>query len=154
MGTVHLLVNAGRRMPQGTRIICVSSVAGLKGLPEFAGYCASKFAVYGFCESIYHDLKKKGIDLSVLCPPAVDTPMVRNLPSRPTLYEIFPFAEKKAVVDSIISAIGLRDRFLILVDAQSTLLRKVNGIAPETLSTLFVKIIDWKRKRTPAASPR
>jgi NAD(P)-dependent dehydrogenase (short-subunit alcohol dehydrogenase family) len=146
MGTVHLIVHASRLLKTGGRIVCVSSVAGLKGMPEFAGYCASKFAVYGFCESVHSDLKRKGIHLSVLCPPAIDTPMVRNLPERPVLYDIFPFAAKDKVIDSIVHAIERRDDFLILVDGQTRLLRAANGIAPRTISRLFDGLIARKKK--------
>ncbi len=147
LGTVNVLVHAARRMAKGGRIVCVSSVAGLKGLPEFGGYCASKFAVYGFCESVRNDFRKRGIALSVLCPPAIDTPMVRNLPQRPALYDVFPFAEKDRVIDKVVEAIGRRDEFLILVDVQTWLLRRANGIAPVLISALFDRIIDWKRNR-------
>lgn len=141
MGTVHLIVHAARVLRRGARVICVSSVAGLKGLPEFPGYCGSKFAVYGFCEAVHSDLRRKGIDLSVLCPPAIDTPMVRNLAERPVLYDIFPFAPKAQVIESIVRAIDRRGDFLILVDPQTRALRAVNGLAPRVVSRLFEALI-------------
>jgi NAD(P)-dependent dehydrogenase (short-subunit alcohol dehydrogenase family) len=148
LGTVHLLLAASARLQKGARIVCVSSIAGLKGLPEFAGYCASKFAVYGFCEAVHGDFKRRGVALSVICPPAVDTPMVRNLPSRPVLYDIFPFAEKERVVDSIIKAIEKRDSFLILVDAQSAFLHRFNGLMPRVTSAVLEGLVQRKRRRT------
>ena len=146
LGTVHLIVHASRVLARGARIICVSSVAGLKGMPEFAGYCGSKFAVFGFCESVHGDLARKGIDLSVLCPPAIDTPMVRNLPERPVLYDIFPFAPKERVIDSIVAAIDRRGEFLILVDVQTRMLRTVNGLVPRLVSRVFDGLIARKSR--------
>lgn len=150
MGTVHLIVHAARILRPGARIICTSSVAGLKGMPEFAGYCGSKFAVYGFCEAVHGDLRRKDIALSVLCPPAIDTPMVRNLPERPALYDVFPFAAKERVIDAIVDAIGRRGEFLILVDAQTRLLRAVNGVAPRALARLFDTLAQRKKPRSSA----
>ncbi|GAX17253.1 dehydrogenase/reductase SDR family member 7B [Fistulifera solaris] len=44
------------KMPQGSRIIWISSVQGLMGLPNRSSYAASKFAVQGYCESIRAEL--------------------------------------------------------------------------------------------------
>ena len=52
-----------------------SSVAGLRGLPNRAGYCASKYAVNGFSASLAIDMKPYGIAVNVICPGAVDTPL-------------------------------------------------------------------------------
>ena len=43
-------------MPKGSRIIWISSVQGLMGLPNRSSYAASKFAVQGYCESIRAEL--------------------------------------------------------------------------------------------------
>lgn len=44
------------KMPKGSRIIWISSVQGLMGLPNRSSYAASKFAVQGYCESIRAEL--------------------------------------------------------------------------------------------------
>jgi len=152
MGTVHLLLAVQPHLRKGARVLCVSSVAGLKGLPEFAAYCASKFAVLGFCESIHHELKQRGIHLSVICPPAVDTPMVQNLTHRPVLYDIFPFAEKAKVVSRIEEATRETGGFLVLIDAQSRLLKSVNGVFPALTGNVLGRLVDRfqaQRRGTP-----
>lgn len=142
LGTVHLILALQAHLQRGARVLCVSSIAGLKGLPEFAAYCASKFAVVGFCESVHHELKRRGIHLSVICPPAVDTPMVQNLAHRPALYDIFPFAEKNLVVKRIEQAAREEGGFLVLIDAQSKLLRRVNGVLPGVTSAVISALVD------------
>jgi short-subunit dehydrogenase len=54
-------------------IVNISSVAGHIGTLNMAGYCASKFAINGFSESLYHELKPQGIAVSVVCPGPVKT---------------------------------------------------------------------------------
>jgi short-subunit dehydrogenase len=54
-------------------IVNISSVAGHIGTLNMAAYCASKFALNGFSESLYHELKPLGIDVSVVCPGPVKT---------------------------------------------------------------------------------
>lgn len=57
------------------KIINISSVAGLRGLPNREAYCASKYAVTGFTASLAIDMKPYGIAVNAICPGAVDTPL-------------------------------------------------------------------------------
>jgi 3-oxoacyl-[acyl-carrier protein] reductase len=59
---------------QGT-IINVSSGAGLSGHPEIATYCASKFALVGFTESLALEVGRAGIRVYAVCPGRVATDM-------------------------------------------------------------------------------
>ena len=153
-GTMHVLLGARTAMARGGRILCMSSIAGLKGLPEFGAYGASKFAVFGLCEALRGDFERLGIALSVICPPAVDTPMVKNLGAqRPALYDVFPFAKKEKVVRSIIRAIGMRDRFLILGDASSEIFYRANGLMPRIISRVMEGLTQRKRRKAMADAP-
>ncbi|MEL7273635.1 MAG: SDR family NAD(P)-dependent oxidoreductase [Pseudomonadota bacterium] len=53
----------------------VSSVAGYGGLPNSAAYGASKSALIHLAEGSYNELARKGINLSVINPGFVKTPM-------------------------------------------------------------------------------
>lgn len=73
------------RESKNGKIINISSVGGLHGLPEFSVYCASKFGVNGITESIASELEGE-IKVYAVCPGAVDTDMYRSLFSnRPPL---------------------------------------------------------------------
>lgn len=54
-------------------IINVASVAASFGIPGMAGYCASKFAMLGYSESLYHELKGSGVGITVVSPIMVRT---------------------------------------------------------------------------------
>ena len=54
-------------------IVNVASVAGSFGLPGIASYCASKFAMLGFSEGLYHELKGTGVGITVVSPIMVRT---------------------------------------------------------------------------------
>ena len=49
-------------------IVCVSSIAGYRGLPGRTGYSASKFAMNGFTESLRTELLKTGVHVMLACP--------------------------------------------------------------------------------------
>jgi len=54
-------------------IVNVASVAGSIGIPGMAAYCASKFAMLGFSQSLYHELKGTGVGVTVVSPITVRT---------------------------------------------------------------------------------
>lgn len=59
-------------------IVAIASVAGMVGLPGAAPYSASKAAVLKLCESYSLDLKRFNIDVTVIAPGFVDTPLTRK----------------------------------------------------------------------------
>ncbi|MEX0994113.1 MAG: SDR family oxidoreductase [Balneolaceae bacterium] len=54
-------------------IINISSIAGLLGNPEISGYNASKFAVRGFSEALFKELRYDGIKVSCMFPGSIAT---------------------------------------------------------------------------------
>jgi NAD(P)-dependent dehydrogenase (short-subunit alcohol dehydrogenase family) len=60
--------------PKG-RIVMISSVAGKNGNPMTAAYSASKHAVEGLSESLRRELMLFGIDVIIVAPGAVKTPI-------------------------------------------------------------------------------
>jgi NAD(P)-dependent dehydrogenase (short-subunit alcohol dehydrogenase family) len=54
-------------------IINIASIAGKVGSPNRAVYCASKFGVVGFTESVAEEVRQHGIRVSVICPGSTDT---------------------------------------------------------------------------------
>ncbi|UYM03704.1 SDR family oxidoreductase [Solicola gregarius] len=77
MGPIHVMecfvppmIDAGR----GGQLVNVSSAAGLLGLPWHAAYSAAKFGLRGVSEVLRFDLARHGIDVTLVCPGAVDTP--------------------------------------------------------------------------------
>jgi NAD(P)-dependent dehydrogenase (short-subunit alcohol dehydrogenase family) len=57
------------------RIVMISSVAGRAGNPLSAAYCASKHAIEGLSESLRRELMLFGIDVIIVAPGAVKTPI-------------------------------------------------------------------------------
>ena len=59
-------------------IVNTSSVFGLAGIPYQSAYCASKFAVRGFTESLRHELVGTGVRAITIHPGGVKTNIVRH----------------------------------------------------------------------------
>lgn len=82
MGPIHVLECFVPRMieaQRGGHIVNVSSAAGLFALPWHAAYSASKFGVRGVSEVLRQDLRRYGIGVSLVCPGAVHTGLVRTI---------------------------------------------------------------------------
>ena len=65
------------REPQ-SHIVNISSMAGLIGLPTQTSYCASKFAVRGFSEALWTELRDSNVGVTCVFPGAVSTNIVSS----------------------------------------------------------------------------
>ncbi|HKY89640.1 MAG TPA: SDR family oxidoreductase [Nevskiaceae bacterium] len=82
MGPIHVLrcfVPPMIEAKRGGHIVNVSSAAGLFGLPWHAAYSASKFGLRGVSEVLRFDLRRYRIGVTLVCPGAVDTGLVRTV---------------------------------------------------------------------------
>jgi len=78
-------------------IVAVSSVAGFGGLPMSAAYSASKAGMTTFFESLRIDLRGSGVDVTVINPGFVKTPLTaHNRHPMPFLMELEPAVERMA----------------------------------------------------------
>lgn len=145
LGSVHVtqallpfLREAAARTPGcDATLLLIASVAGLRGFPQLAGYCASKFAVLGFVEALRDELRNDAIDVRALCPPPGDTPMVSDLPKRPPIYRLSKLFSADEVVDATLRTLDEgRGDWRILIDASSRLTWRVNRLAPKVVDVI------------------
>ncbi|WP_321393695.1 SDR family NAD(P)-dependent oxidoreductase [Emcibacter sp.] len=71
---------------KGGHILNTASMSAFVALPTTAIYCTTKFAVRGLSESLRVELDKYDINVSILCPGAVNTNIHRSVESRPDKY--------------------------------------------------------------------
>ncbi len=106
-GTVYFTKELLPLMDRGSHIVNISSMAGKLPLTNYSGYCASKFAVWGFTESIYHELLSEGIFVHLICPSATRTRFFDNesFANHPHKKHPEKMEDPKAVAKWIIDAI-------------------------------------------------
>jgi len=107
-----------RRQAEG-HIVNLSSVFGLAGFPTQTSYCATKFAVRGFSESLWVELRDSNIGVTSVHPAGVKTNIARSSRSHDERY-------KDWTIDSL-------DRV---------------GVAPEEAANQILKAIKANRQRT------
>ena len=77
-GTFFATRAALAHLPDGGRIVNISSVLGRFGVPGYTAYCASKHAVIGFTKALALELAERRITVNAICPGWVETEMARE----------------------------------------------------------------------------
>jgi NAD(P)-dependent dehydrogenase (short-subunit alcohol dehydrogenase family) len=94
-----------RSGPPG-RIVMMSSVGGLSASPFFGAYNASKFGLEGLSESLRRELMLYGIDVVIINPGAIATPIWGKSESVDADFEGTPYAAAIAKVKAYLLAMG------------------------------------------------
>lgn len=126
MGAVHCL---GALLPllrqrRAGRVAVVASVAGYRGLPTAAAYAASKAGLIAMTESLKPELEADNVDVTLINPGFVDTPLTRRN-KFPMPFLIGTDAAIRAIIKGF-----ERGRFEIAFPWQMTLAMKLLGSLP------------------------
>lgn len=78
---LELIRSSVRLLREGTRpiIVNVSSVLGHRAVPKKSEYCASKFAMHGFSDSLRCELAAVGIDVLIVSPSTTSSDFFDNV---------------------------------------------------------------------------
>ena len=92
--TFHPFIAAMQARGSG-QLVGIASVAGIRGLPGHAAYCASKAATISYCESLRGELRASGVQVITIAPGYVATPLTeRNRYPMPFLMKADDFARQ------------------------------------------------------------
>lgn len=76
---VYFLTEASLpHMPDGGRVLNISSVLGKFGVPGYTAYCTSKHGLVGFTRALALELAPRSITVNAICPGWTDTEMARQ----------------------------------------------------------------------------
>ncbi len=71
------------------QLVAISSLAAYRGLPKSGAYCASKAALSAFFESLRIDLRGTGVDVTIIHPGFIKTPVTEGRAAKmPYLMEL------------------------------------------------------------------
>ncbi len=97
MGVVNSVTAVMPQMIERGRghLAVISSLAAYRGLPKSAAYCSSKAAISSLFESLRLDLQPQGIDVTIIHPGFIKTPLTAGRQAKlPFLLEVDEAARK------------------------------------------------------------
>jgi short-subunit dehydrogenase len=124
------------------RVLLVSSIVGKRGIPHYAAYSASKFALHGLADALRAELWRSGVSVGVVCPASTETafadharragpPQRRVRPRRHTA---------DSVAQAIVSMAGSRRRERIL-GVEAKLLTFADLVAPGLVDAILARAL-------------
>ncbi|MDP3275828.1 MAG: SDR family oxidoreductase [Deltaproteobacteria bacterium] len=125
----------GAQKSRVSTLLLVSSVAGLRGFPQLAGYSASKHAVLGFAQALRDELAGQNVRVKVLCPPPGDTPMVRNLAKVPPIYRLSRLYSAEEIVGASLRSLD-DPAWISMVDVGSKAMWRLSRWAPSLVDRI------------------
>lgn len=123
----------GDMLTQNSGQICnIASSAGLIANPKMSVYAASKWAVSGWSDSLYLEMKqlKKNVNITTIMPYYINTGMFDGVQSR------IPILNPEAAASTIITAMERKKRMITLPGYLYRLTRIGQGLLP-------LKMYDW-----------
>lgn len=132
----HLIASRGR-------IVAVSSLTGLTGVPTRTGYAASKHAMRGFFDSLRIELRRHGISVTVAYPGFVDTGIRERAvgegtgrgPGRPM--------SASECANRILDAAAHRRREVVMT-AKGQLGRWMKLVAPDLVDRIAARAVEFE----------
>jgi 2-dehydro-3-deoxy-L-rhamnonate dehydrogenase (NAD+) len=142
-------------------IITIGSLGSIVPMPFESLYCSTKFAVRGFCLSLREELRGTGIEVSLISPGPVETPMLRreSRSDRSTMAFIQRPLEPDAVAKAVVRTIRKPSQELLL-PVQSKLAGFLMSVFPAFFTAAYpllnlvggLRLKRYRGRHTAAAS--
>lgn len=116
-------------------IVNIASVAGKGGFPGGATYCATKHAVAGLSETLRAEYRRRGIEVTTVCPTVVHTELGSGLPRARGMR----YAEPEDVAAAIVRALRA-GRTEVYVPREMAVLMRLGQVLPRAVVDLFTRL--------------
>jgi NAD(P)-dependent dehydrogenase (short-subunit alcohol dehydrogenase family) len=154
LGTRNVAAAALPLLRSGSKLALVASLAGLVTAYGQSGYSASKHGVVGLAGVLRVECAPRGVDVCLICPPEIDTPMAReDATSRPAETAAMKLFAGSLPLDPacryIVDAV-VRGKFLIIPGRRARIAWALQKLLPrETLNRLADRMVA-KVRRSPS----
>lgn len=134
-----------RLAPHG-HLVLIASMAGLVANYGYAAYGASKYGVVGLGQVLRIEQRPRRIDVSVVCPPEVETPMVDHerrtmLPATKALKEMAGTLELEPAVREIMRGVDRRRPVIVPGTAARRTLLLTRFLPRRVINTVTDRIV-------------
>lgn len=125
--------------------VFIGSIFGSLGFPHFATYCATKFAVHGFSQSLRRELVDTNIGVTYIAPRGINTPMNDANTQAMWAKSGNKMDDAETVANIVVQALE-KEKQEVFIGQPQSFFAWLNGVAPK-----FVNI--GLKKQTALAAP-
>ena len=139
----------------GGRLALIASLAGLVPNYGYAAYSASKFGVVGLAGALRLEYRPRGVGISVVCPPEVETPMVADEHATGdriglALKQFSGTLAVDTACDEILAGIDA-GRFVIVPGRRARLTRRLAQVVPGLMNAVSDRMVERALGETSSA---
>jgi short-subunit dehydrogenase len=130
----------------GGMVVNISSVLGRRGVPGYAHYCASKFALTGLSEALRAELIRQGIHVLTVLPGLIDTPFNQHMLSkgfRAPWREVSRMSASQCAREIVTAIVKRKNE--VVITAPGKLLVWANRLVPGLVDWVFAKLMQRYR---------
>lgn len=127
-------------MPNGSRIIHISSIASFVPTPGMTIYSATKAYVSAFSRGLHEELKPRKISVTAVCPGPMDTEFlsIGRIKGNSKTFDTLPYCDPKKVVRGSLKAAG-KGRAVYTPRLLYKLYRVLGSLIPHAIFIHFTK---------------
>ena len=120
------------------RILIVSSVVGKRGIPNYAAYSGSKFALHGMAGALRTELRGTGVTVGLICPSSTTTGFHERVrKSGPAQRRVRVATHTPESVATAIVRMARNDRREVVLSAEAKAMSFVEKFAPGLLDVIL-----------------
>ncbi len=134
----------------GGAVVFVSSFAGRVATWRHTAYSASKFAMTGFAEALYYEVKSRGVHVAVIHPGVIRTELFERGPGFEHLRRVVePQLVGAEVVSRAIAKAIEKERFELFAPARYAIVWKLRALFPRAIMRGTLAFVKKRFERTP-----
>ena len=124
------------------RILIVSSVVGKRGVPNYAAYSGSKFALHGMADALRPELHGTGVTVGIVCPSSTTTDFEdKKLRSGPAQAKVRVQKHSPESVARALVRMARGTRREMVLSPEGKLMNGMNRLAPGILDWILAKAL-------------
>jgi NAD(P)-dependent dehydrogenase (short-subunit alcohol dehydrogenase family) len=156
----HFFVDWLAENPRGGHVVNTASVAGVASAPAMGAYNASKAAVISLSETLYAELRRRGVGVTVVCPGFVRTNLLsggrwENDGLKRGAEDFFAASRltPEHVAEATVAAIRRR-RLYVVLPLRGRVLWRLKRLMPQSFMTALARLVDLPETRPDARLPQ
>lgn len=124
------------------RILIVSSAVGKRGVPNYAAYSGSKFALHGMADALRPELVGTGVTVGIVCPSSTTTEFdERKLRTGPPQVKVRVQRHPAESVAAALVRMARGTRRELVLSPEAKLMNVMNHLAPGILDWILAKAL-------------